>query len=111
MSNKETRLQNQIRLALGPLDSVAAWRNNVGRALVRDNWVAFGVGGKGGSDLIGIVDGRFFALEVKTAKGRVSPEQEQFLRCVRYNGGFAAVVRSIEDALAAVERCRNGACE
>jgi hypothetical protein len=70
---------------------------------------------KGSSDLIGyctvtvtedMVGQRlavFVALEVKD-KGRLTPEQAQFLRVVKDAGGIAAEVRSVEDAEAALRR-------
>lgn len=55
---------------------------------------------KGGADIIGIApDGRFLAVEVKTATGRVRPEQAKFLQAVKDAGGIAGVARSVEDAL------------
>ena len=108
MANRETDIQQRIRLALGRLPGVVIWRNTGGydeRARQE-----YGLR-RGASDLIGICDGRFFALEVKTATGRPSKEQIQFLKIVRANGGFGAIVRSPEDALAAVGRCRKGMCE
>lgn len=41
----------------------------------------------------------FVALEVKTETGRVRPEQQAFLDRVKADGGIAAVVRSVEDAI------------
>lgn len=58
---------------------------------------------KGSSDLIGWgPGGRFVALEVKTPTGRVTPEQRQFLDAVTAAGGIGEVVRSPEDAIAAL---------
>ena len=55
---------------------------------------------KGSSDVVGIApDGRFLAVEVKTATGRVRPEQETFIAAVRRAGGRAGVARSVADAL------------
>jgi hypothetical protein len=65
----------------------------------------------GSADLIGCLDGRFVALEVKAAAGRTSPEQRQWLDLVRRNGGFACVVRSVDEARAAIARARKGAHE
>ena len=62
----------------------------------------------GSADLIGCLGGRFIALEVKAAAGRTSPEQRQWLDLVRRNGGFAAVVRSVDEARAAIARARRG---
>jgi hypothetical protein len=56
----------------------------------------------GSSDLIGYrqVDGlaQFVALEVKSERGRPTPEQTRFLDHISSAGGCAAVIRSIEDA-------------
>jgi hypothetical protein len=71
--------------------------------------VKFGIGGEGGSDLIGIKEvtittemvgttiGQFVALEVKTSKGKVKPSQINFLSFVTSMGGRGLVVRSPDD--------------
>lgn len=53
---------------------------------------------KGVSDLVGVVNGMFVALEVKTPKGRVTPLQQNFIDRVKSEGGHAYVIRSLEDA-------------
>lgn len=51
----------------------------------------------GVSDILGIDNtGRFIAIEVKTAKGRLSENQKLFLEDVNKNGGLGFVARSIE---------------
>jgi hypothetical protein len=52
---------------------------------------------KGVSDIIGLHNGIMLAIEVKSASGRVSPEQEIFQANVRANGGIAFVARSVAD--------------
>lgn len=60
----------------------------------------------GSSDLIGwTVNGRFLAIEVKTAKGRTVQEQVAFISAVRHAGGVAFIARSVEEAL---EGLKNG---
>ena len=49
--------------------------------------------------MVGQPIAQFVSLEVKTASGRVRPEQENWKRVVERFGGVAAVVRSEEDAL------------
>ena len=106
---KETQIQNQIRLATGQLDDFVVWRNESGVAEHHGRYVRYGLQ-KGSADLIGILtpSGRFVALEVKTPKGRLRQEQKLFLELVRKMGGFACVVTSPEEALAAIQRARNG---
>ena len=74
-------------------------RNNTGKLKdERGQWVAFGVGGVGGSDLIGWTrTGQFAAVEVKTPTGRVSAEQQAFIDGVIAAGGRAGVARCVED--------------
>ncbi|MDB4931235.1 MAG: hypothetical protein JWM10_3719 [Myxococcaceae bacterium] len=122
---KESALQKAVRLALSGA-GIVAFRNNVGTAEFwnegRDDVdrVAYGIGGPGGSDLIMLVPlpsgiARFGALELKAPRARTKPAraalQEQFRRLVRGAGGFACVVRTVEEALAAVARAREGASE
>jgi hypothetical protein len=106
----ERDVQQAIRLALGRLPDVVLWRNSTGVARPNDRVVRYGLC-VGSSDLIGLLapSGRFLALEVKTAAGRTSLEQDQFLALVRRRGGFACVVRSVAEALAAIDRAREGA--
>lgn len=129
-TSSHTRLVAEIRLALGSDPDLVLWPNlsasvqvvtHDGKLIRMRTGLAVG-----SSDLVGIVTllarhhlagvepirlGRFFALEVKTGTGRTSPEQRMWLELVRSKGGFAAVVRSVEDAVEAVQRAREGRCE
>jgi hypothetical protein len=119
-------IQQQILLAHGS-GSVRLWRNNVGTGwagqatkVTGGNLRAIAAGLRpgdvvirqgrplhaglcvGSSDLIGYrqVDGiaQFVALEVKSATGRATKEQTQFLEHISGAGGCAGVVRSVDDA-------------
>jgi len=59
----------------------------------------------GTSDILGIVRGRFVAIEVKAEKGRVSDVQDAFLKKVRASGGVCGVARSPREALLIVKEC------
>tara|TARA_Y100000114_G_scaffold35823_2_gene31361 strand:- start:1369 stop:1740 length:372 start_codon:yes stop_codon:yes gene_type:complete len=51
----------------------------------------------GVSDILGVMNGRFIAIEVKSAKGRLSEAQKDFIHEVKQNGGIAFVARSLQD--------------
>jgi hypothetical protein len=112
VANPETDLQQRIRLALGTHPDARLFRNQVGSLPDPRNGrlVTFGLA-RGSADLIGwrtlvvtpeMVGQRiavFTSLEVKTATGRLSPAQTQWLHAVRTAGGIAGVARSVPDAL------------
>ena len=112
MSNKETTLQQEIRLALGQLPELRMFRNQVGQLpdLRTGRPVQFGLA-KGSSDLIGFktievtsdMVGQklavFTSIEVKTAKGKLTPMQHNWLSCVNKAGGITGVARSVQDAI------------
>jgi hypothetical protein len=92
-----------IMLALSE-DGHFAFRCNVGRFRMEDGrWFDTGLP-PGFSDIAGhrAGDARAFYLEVKTPTGRVSPQQLAFIAAMQKRGAIAAVVRSVEDARAAV---------
>jgi ribosomal protein L27 len=118
----EHTTQQRILLACGS-GPVRLWRNNVGTGwagqatkIQRRGMVAVEPGdiivrqGRplhaglcvGSSDLIGYrqVDGvaQFVALEVKSATGRPTAQQTQFIDHINAVGGCAGIVRSVEDA-------------
>jgi hypothetical protein len=109
MSEQQT--QQEIRLALSRGDT-RLWRNNTGTLYDRQGRpVTFGLC-KGSADLIGLRSitigpehlgqrlAVFAAVEVKSATGRLTPEQAAFLEQVQAMGGLAGVARSVEDAAA-----------
>jgi len=118
----EHTTQQRILLACGS-GSARLWRNNVGTGwagqavkIQRRGMVAVEPGdiivrqGRplhaglcvGSSDLIGyrVVDrvAQFVALEVKSATGRATAQQTQFIDHINAVGGCAGIVRSVEDA-------------
>lgn len=97
----ESDLYSPILLALSRAGA-RVFRNNVGLARYKTHVVRYGLA-PGSADLIGwTADGRFLALEVKTARGRLTPEQRAFLDAVNRAGGIGACVRSADEALAAL---------
>ena len=128
--NKETTLQRQILMALSEAGCVV-WRLNTGVAyagrvihragqqvtLADARMIPFGLV-VGGSDIIGIKPtiitadmigqtiGVFTAIEVKTATGRVTKEQQTFIDAVCRAGGRAGIARSVDEALEIARQAR-----
>jgi hypothetical protein len=119
----EQEIQQKIRLACSR-GTVRLMRNNTGT--LKDQHgrpVSFGLC-KGSADLIGwrtvtvtpdMVGQQvavFASIEVKSATGRIRPEQQQWLDVVQAAGGIAGVARSVEEAeqlLTAKPNCVPGA--
>lgn len=94
----EGEIQDAVRLALGNVDGLCVWRNNIGKTETNGRWIAYGVGGPGGADLIGVYRGRFIAIEIKTPRGTQTDEQRRFQRLVELRGGIYVVLRSVAEA-------------
>ena len=106
----EQQIQQNIRIACSKGDT-RLFRNNTGTLKDQNGRpVQFGLC-KGSADLIGYRSvtitpemvgttvAVFLSIEVKTATGRLRPEQQQWLDTVQAAGGIAGVARSVEDAL------------
>ena len=124
-----------IEAAINALPGCRVARNNTGA--LRDatgRLVVFGLG-VGSADLVGIVSvlgwltpdwpmhsvdglmtqmmtvGRALCLEVKRPGRKLEPDHVRWAKAVRGLGGFCAVVTSVAEALACVDRCRAGLSE
>lgn len=97
----EGQIQGAIIDYLRSIGAVVT-RVNAGVRLIQDSnggTRAFRGAEKGHADILACVGGRYIAIEVKTRRGRVSPEQEVFLQRVRDAGGCAFVARSVDDVI------------
>ncbi len=107
---EESALLYRLLLRCSAL-GVKLWRNNCGQLQARNGqWVRYGVGNPGGSDLIGYLPvvigpehvGRtlavFVAIEAKTATGTLRAEQAQFLNVAGKHGAITCLARSESDA-------------
>jgi hypothetical protein len=105
----EQSIQQHIRIACST-GNTRLFRNNTGTLKdANGRPVQFGLC-KGSADLIGwkrvtvtedMVGSTvavFLSIEVKTATGRLRPEQQQWLDAVQSAGGIAGVARSVGDA-------------
>ena len=116
VANYETKLQQEIRLALGTIPSLRLFRNQVGQLPDprTGRFVQFGLA-KGSSDLVGFKTikitpemigqevAQFVSIEIKTERGKLTEVQENWLQKVKSSGGIVGVARSIQDALKIVK--------
>lgn len=96
---EESALVSACLLALSAAGCLV-WRNNTGVLPNRGGRpVRFGLC-VGSSDIIGVTpDGRFLAIECKTATGQPTNAQRRFIEAVRARGGRAGIARSGSDAV------------
>jgi hypothetical protein len=115
----EQQIQQHIRISCSNGDT-RLFRNNTGTLKdANGRPVQFGLC-KGSADLIGwrtvtitpeMVGSTvavFLSIEVKTATGRLRPEQQQWLDAVQAAGGIAGVARSVSDAQALLRDVAQG---
>lgn len=107
---REARLLSDVRTRAIVWPTVRLFRNNVGQLTdLRGNQVRFGLA-PGSSDLIGwrevtitpAMVGRtiaqFVAIETKAKSNKVTDVQAAFLGTVKYMGGHAKVIYSVDEA-------------
>ena len=116
VANSETKLQQEIRLALGTIPSLRLFRNQVGQLPDprTGRYVQFGLA-KGSSDLVGFKTikitpemigqevAQFVSIEIKTERGKLTEVQQNWLQKVHDSGGIVGVARSIQDAFKIVK--------
>lgn len=108
--NKETILQNEIRLALSDHGIIfrtnagkfwqgkRVWSNEYKQDVLINLRPVMGLP-EGFSDTIFIGQGYVAFIEIKTPTGKVRSEQENFIEQMKKWGHKAGIVRSVEDAL------------
>jgi len=99
---REKVIESQI-IAFLRYKGLLVWKNENGAVFdeKRKSYRAFSPNRmRGLSDITGLMDdGTFFAIEVKSEKGRLSEHQKDFLAEVRARGCFAIVARSVEEVV------------
>lgn len=87
------------------MKGIFCWRNNTTGVFdpTKKTFRTFS-GLRGVADILGVLDdGRFLAIEVKRPKGKLSPEQDEFLENVAKRGGVATCVHSLDELIADFE--------
>lgn len=86
----EREIQDAIMMEASQLGATV-WRNNTGMLYNRRGTpVKYGLC-KGSSDIIGIWQGRFLAIEVKRPNKKATKDQQRFIDHVNAKGGIAFV--------------------
>lgn len=97
----EKLIQNAILREFGTRSDMRVWRMNTGAANYSGTRVSFGVPGQ--ADISGILpDGRRLEIEVKSATGRQSADQENYQRMIERFNGLYVLARSVQDVHAAL---------
>lgn len=99
--------KTQIPLERAITDKITAWLRELGPRcwFIKVHGSSYQLTGV--PDIIGVFGGRFFALEVKRPKhGRLTVLQAVVMRKIREAGGLVREVRSLEEAMAALEEVR-----
>ena len=98
---KEKEIENNILGWLTHVPSSKFWKNSsIGlwdntKKVYRKSFNRHALNGV--SDILGIKDGQFIAIEVKSKTGRPTESQKQFLEEITKLGGLAFIARSIDD--------------
>ena len=74
------------------------WRQNVGSILIQDRYIKFG-GIKGIGDLFILINSKIISCEIKTEKGKQSPDQIEFEKNFTAQGGIYWIIRSLDDLI------------
>lgn len=99
-TKSEHEIQNEIRLAITKNNLGISFRANVGNFRTQDGrWVSTGLP-NGFPDLFGFTkQGKFFAIEVKDAKGQPRADQIRFHNFLLKEKIIHGIARSADDAI------------
>lgn len=101
MKEREQNIQASILDYLAKRQ-IFHYRQNTG-AFKRDDGHFYRFGSKGAPDIVCVIHGRYVGIEVKTPKGKLSEDQVEFHRQILKAGGIVFTVRSLDQAIEAVE--------
>ena len=103
-SVKEAFIQAEI-LAWLRSTGLLHWRSNSGSLFLHGRHINLGPLGCADISLVLPTHGTFVGLEVKSAKGKMRPEQVKYCAGLTKMGGKYFVVRSVDEAKNAVAEC------
>jgi len=99
----EKQIETMILDYLAYMPNARFWKNNTMGIFDPTRGIMRTLNGrhhaKGAADILGVINGRFIAIEVKKPKGKISDSQEAFLQSIVDAGGVAFIARSLDDVL------------
>jgi VRR-NUC domain len=98
--NQEAQVEHAIRRYLGGRRDLKFWRSKAGHLFDPHTFFPFGRSlPTGHPDLCGYLvgSGRMLMIEVKSATGTLTPEQEQWAEMLRAGGVLYVLARSVAD--------------
>lgn len=107
MAGEHSNLLKKTLLALCKIPLTRAWRNESGTAKSFDGQRIIKFGLKGSSDILGISDSIFLAIEIKIGPDKQREEQKNFEKMITECKGFYFIVRNENDIKIIVERLSN----
>lgn len=121
--NAETNIQNSIIISIGQRADVLCWRNQTGAFRSMDNpQRVVHVGDKGSPDILSVVAvtitpemvgktvGVAVGIEVKTATGKQSEQQQKWQKAFEKRGGIYQVCRTPAEAIALMDTLSQAIC-
>jgi hypothetical protein len=95
---REAQLVHDVKLHWGAHPRLRFWRQNVGSAIIKGRYVDFGPP-KGCADFVGLIapQGRFLAIECKSATGGQREAQKKFQKMIESLGGLYLMPRTLAD--------------
>lgn len=93
---KEIELQREVLQLLDHIPNTYFFRTSTG-LIKTQSGNYFRTGKKGCPDICGVMNGKFYGLEVKVGKNKLSQFQKQAQEDIEKAGGIYKVIRSIED--------------
>jgi len=93
---RHNALVGEILLAINPKYGVF-WKNETGAAYTNGRMIRYGL--VGSADILGCMQSKFVAIEVKTGSGKLSDFQKNFKAVIEKNGGIFIEGRSVEQVV------------
>lgn len=101
---KERNIKADILVELSKYENIIVWNNPTG-LFFTNNGIPVKVNIPGAADILGVIDGKFVAIETKTLTGRQRESQKAWEKNIVERGkGIYILARSVEDAINGLEK-------